>query len=663
MYCTGDLGYWNGNGELVCLGRADRQIKLQGFRLNLNDLETRVCRALPEVKAIAIARQGDYLTAMVEPILDIAELRSNMSHILPAYAMPRHIVAVESFPKTNAGKLDYGAVAEMTAGPLDVFRLDFPTAVIIADIWRALLNLGSDVKLDLNSNFLALGGDSIKQLQLASMLKQHFGCAFPLHKLIRNMTTIEILAKAVENLSQAAVSPCVKPLGYETLSPIELEWYKKSRSTKHASAFNVNYGCEIGTNIDRVKLAQAWNVVLSRHRILSSRFVERGGETIREYGERPLRARRVLKLDIRHEINRPFSLGSEDPIRVLISRKRMLVVVHHIVSDLTTLRILIREVADTYNGATLTTSPRSYADVTTWSESVSSDILNFWFDYLGEKANSATCLRQEYSGRSHVARVPSTLYNDMVEFSMRRNITLHQLALAAVTIALQNDRDNIDVVLGAPFMNRTSAEDLDTVGLFLEPLPIRIQYPSKKSPPQPGGGISSPSLSPSPLSSSPLPSNSFLQAVSQSSQAALAHSISWNRLLAHLSIPETFPSHPLFDTMVTFLEQGQMPTKPPLPGLHPLYLWTEGAKFKLMVEFMAVSDKTLLLRCEYDTNHFAESDIKHFERCVAQALRGLVDEREFEQVRQMVRKLESEDDIIVDFEDTDTIFGRRMCSL
>ncbi|CRG92077.1 hypothetical protein PISL3812_09132 [Talaromyces islandicus] len=675
VYRTGDLGYWNGNGELVCLGRADRQIKLQGFRLNLNDLETRVCRALPEVKAIAIARHGDFLVAMVEPgSLDIAELRSNLLNILPAYAMPSHITAVNSFPKTNAGKLDYKAVAEMaarrtttttTTEPLS--QVDLPSAVIIADMWRTLLNLGPDVKLDPTSNFMTLGGDSIKQLQLASILRQSFGSTIPLHTLIQNTTTLGRLAQAVEHLSKTSISLCINPLGQEALSPIELEWYQKSTFTRHASAFNVSYGCEIGNNIDRVRLAQAWNAVLKRHRILSSRFVERAGKIVREYGEHPPRARRLAKLDIRHEINRAFSLGCEDPIRVLISRNRMLVVVHHIVCDLTTLRTLIREMVDSYNGTSLAAAPpRSYADVTTWSESVSPGILDFWSDYLGKKVNSATAPRQEYNGQSHVTRVSSTLHKDIVEFSTRRNVTLHQLALAAVSIALQHDQDDIDVVLGAPFMNRTSAEDLDTVGLFLEPLPIRIQYSSEKSHSLPSGNSSnaqlrSPSLSPSP---SPSSSNSFLQAVSESSQTALAHSVPWNQLLTHLSVPQTFPTHPLFDTMVTYLEQDQMPTKPPLPGLNPLYLWTEGSKFKLMVEFMAVSDETLLMRCEYDTNYYTtENEIKRLEKRVARALRGLVDEREFDQVRAMAREVNAEDDMVQSFEDlTDesTIFGRRM---
>lgn len=670
MYCTGDLGYWNGNGELVCLGRADRQIKLQGFRLNLNDLETRVCRALPEVKAIAIVRHGDFLAAMVEPAsLDIAELRSNLLHILPAYAMPSHITAVDTFPKTNAGKLDYKAVAEMaarratTTGPIN--RADLPSAAIIADIWRTLLDLGPDVKLDLTSNFIALGGHSIKQLQLASILRQRFDSALPLQTLIQNTTTLGRLAESVEQLSKTATSLSTKPLGHETLSPIELEWYRKSTSTKHTSAFNVSYGCEIGNNIDRVKLALAWNAALARHRILSSRFVERGGKIVREYSEHPPRARRLVKLDIRHEVNRPFALGCEDPIRVFISSSRMLVVVHHIVCDLTTLKTLIREMVDVYNGTRLAASVRSYADVTTWSESVPFDTLNFWSDYLGKKVDVPTAPRQEYNGRSYVARVPSTLYKDMVQFSTRQNVTSHQLALAAVAIALQHDRDDIDTVLGAPFMNRTSAEDLDTVGLFLEPLPIRIQY-SDKSPPQPSGmsleesTLRSPPLSPSPSSSSS--SDSFLQAVSESSQTALAHSVPWHQLLTHLSVPQTFPTHPLFDTMVTYLEQGQMPTTPPLPGLNPLYMWTDGAKFKLMVEFMAVSDETLLVRYEYDTNYYTENDIKHFEKGVAQALRGLVDEREFAQVRAMVGEVGGEDDLAQGFEDVDdsTIFGRRM---
>lgn len=698
MYCTGDLGYWNDKGELICLGRNDRQIKLQGFRLNLNDLETRVCKTLPEVKSIAIARKDDWLVAMVEPgSLDVSNLRSELSKILPMYAMPRHIVAVNALPRTTAGKLDYKAIAANASEAVHLERspLNTSTALLIADIWRTLLNLDKDVVgLDQDSNFLSLGGDSLKQLRLSSMLSHHLGFQVPLFVIIRN-PALGGLSRAVaalgtkESNTNFATEYQLKPLGEHGVSPAESGWYNLTTFGRSNSALNVSYVCNIGDGINRVKLAKAWNIVLARHRILASRYIEHDGIVLRDYGDQPPRAQRFKRLNVRQEINRPFALECENPIRVLISKRRMLAVIHHIVSDLTSLNILLREMVTVYQGNSLPPLTREYSDVTSWSLPAPPSSLNFWSKYLDkpEKTGFGAVISETYQGRSQVSIISPALYRDMVNFSRSFNVTLHQLALAAVSLALQYDKETIDVTLGAPLANRNSTEDLETVGLFLQPLPIRIKYlPSSSNSTvfrphslrKTSADLCNPSASttPSPVPGSPHKSDdslsrlpSFLASVSEASQAALSHAIPWAQLMNHLSksFSHISPNHQPFDTMVSFLEYGQIPPAP-LPGLDPLYVWTEGAKFKLMAEFMEVSSKTLLLRCEYDINTYCESDITRFGNKVAMALKGLVQGLDLEKVRGMVMEIANNDTDLKNNElifqrNTSQIFAHRMNSL
>ncbi|KAI4641282.1 NRPS [Alternaria ventricosa] len=113
MYCTGDDGYWDHNGEVVCLGRRDRQLKLRGFRLDLDDLETRIVKTIPSVRAVALAKsaRGDGLVAMVQPAsLCRDAVRDAMRHTLPRAAVPLDIACVDEFPLTRAGKVDAQAI-------------------------------------------------------------------------------------------------------------------------------------------------------------------------------------------------------------------------------------------------------------------------------------------------------------------------------------------------------------------------------------------------------------------------------------------------------------------------------------------------------------------------------------------------------------------------
>lgn len=114
MYRTGDRGYWDENGAIVCLGRNDRQVKLRGFRLDLDDLEVRIMKAYPGIKAAALTRPDglDTLVAMLQPAdLDIGAVQNAIRANLPRQAVPSAITCVDSFPMTRAGKVDLKAIA------------------------------------------------------------------------------------------------------------------------------------------------------------------------------------------------------------------------------------------------------------------------------------------------------------------------------------------------------------------------------------------------------------------------------------------------------------------------------------------------------------------------------------------------------------------------
>ena len=87
MYRTGDRAFFNHRGEVECLGRNDRQIKLRGFRTDLNDIEARAAGAIKEASATVICPKEDYLVCMMQPeTLDIASVRSRLVKVLPVHA-------------------------------------------------------------------------------------------------------------------------------------------------------------------------------------------------------------------------------------------------------------------------------------------------------------------------------------------------------------------------------------------------------------------------------------------------------------------------------------------------------------------------------------------------------------------------------------------------
>ncbi|KAF7168105.1 hypothetical protein CNMCM6106_003431 [Aspergillus hiratsukae] len=590
MYATGDLGYWNDEGELVCLGRNDRQIKLRGFRLDLEDIETRISK-IEDVNAAAVTRYGDELIALVQPgSICAAACKERMASVLPVHAIPRYIIPVDRFPMTMAGKLDYKAfrklVERTVTSPVD--EQMSPTEQRIARNWSDVLGQAQTKEIVPDSSFAAMGGHSLLQLRLASRLSAEFGRTVPLAVIV-NALSLRDMARHVDKLVKGRCQPTtqsVSQMGPNDVSRMEAEWLAKYRyndnnnNGRGITSFNVSFACHLSPSTNRDRLCSSWNKVMAHHRILQSRYPVSDRTTpVRVYSQQPPAAQLVDDIDGLAEINRPFHVDRENLIRVLISPTLMLVVVE-----------------DEYHGNGLLPASIPYEAADAWQRQASEEDLAFWTTYLKD-APCPEPQRISYSGRSRLTIIPKATADAVTHFVQTSPFTHHQLALAAVALSLQAGNDRMDVILGGPFANRWSENDMKTVGLFLEPLPIRIQFDADQS----------------------FDAQAFLQCVLCSNQAAFSHAVPWQALLCHLGVTPEYPKHPLFETMVTFHERQEALTFC-VDDTTTLLSWSNGAKFGLMCEFTALPDGRILLRLEYDDGVWDEMEIGRIERFIAVSL-------------------------------------------
>ncbi|KAI8957376.1 acetyl-CoA synthetase-like protein [Daldinia sp. FL1419] len=633
MYRTGDYAYWNSaTGEICILGRKDRQIKLNGFRLDLDDLEARVVKAIPGCGAAAIFRRNDHLIAAYQTAspdkISALDIKAFVGNALPPYAMPRRIVAFEEFPLTPAGKLDYKAIeksinaslANVAVEPQSRKRIMSETEKMVVDIIRDLMKLDPNVYIDQDSNLTELGCHSILQLQLASRISSLIQRRFAVRQVIQNLV-VSCLASAIDDalnendleVSGQISNPAAGALGYNGVSPIERDWFSKYQRNLGTSSFNVSHVSELDASFDQHQaLVSAWNVVLARHDILRCRFRQLEDGVSRSYVTEPPKALYIADFDIRAEINKEFSLETENPIRVLVSERHMLVCVSHIICDYTTLDQLFEEFNAVYlNSNETSLAPRKrYQDTTCWDVGVDQATADFWKSYVSGVDLGGLpykkALRTSYQGESLLFRFSKDTASSLQTVSRSLRITLHQIALAVVSLVLQaNTSEKQDIFLGSPYLGRQE-DDMRTVGLFLQPLPIRIRRQSDESD----------------FREAPL--ETFLQAVQESSRSALGHAVEWNSLMNILSSSDdetlrtaaatAVPNNPLFDAMVTFheLDTTGRSSSSAIPGIRPLVNWAEGAKFGIMFEFSVISSSSVTLRVEYDTSLFSSDEVRLF---------------------------------------------------
>ena len=182
LYRTGDLACFREDGQLEYRGRIDQQVKVRGFRIELEEIES-VLAQHPDVRAaVVLAREdvpGDKrLVAYVvtDTPHDVGEWRAWLSQSLPDYMLPAAFVSLEAFPLTSSGKIDRAALPapdgsrpaqdQVYVGPRDQLEQ------LLVDLWQQVLGLN---RLGVNDNFFEAGGDSIKGAILINRLQELLG--------------------------------------------------------------------------------------------------------------------------------------------------------------------------------------------------------------------------------------------------------------------------------------------------------------------------------------------------------------------------------------------------------------------------------------------------------------------------------------------------------
>ncbi|HEY0782785.1 MAG TPA: amino acid adenylation domain-containing protein, partial [Thermoanaerobaculia bacterium] len=221
LYRTGDLARTLPDGRTEYLGRADGQVKVRGFRVELGEVETVLSRE-PGVRDAAVvatagggAGEGLRLVAYVVPwetapsdLLEI--LKASLKLRLPDYMVPAGFVLLAELPVNANGKLDVPAlpVPELS-GELAAHRAPrTPVEEVLCAIWSEVLGVA---RLGVDDGFFALGGHSLLATQAVSRARQAFAVELPLRALFES-PTVAALARTVEAIRRGGLGLRTPPL-------------------------------------------------------------------------------------------------------------------------------------------------------------------------------------------------------------------------------------------------------------------------------------------------------------------------------------------------------------------------------------------------------------------------------------------------------------------
>ncbi|WHZ21724.1 MAG: polyketide synthase module [Nitrospira sp.] len=273
LYRTGDLGRYRADGTLEFLGRRDQQVKVRGVRIELGEIEARL-REHPAIgQAVVVARAEPagskrlvgYLVTTA-PVA-VAAVREFLGRRLPEYMVPAVYVVLDKLPLTPNGKVDRKALPAPEAGGGEARlyvapRTEFETT--LAAIWRQVLRVE---RVGIHDNFFELGGDSILSIQVIAQARER-GIRVTPRQLFQHQTVAALAAVSTGKPAEAEREGPVQ--GAVPLTPIQQDFFAQGVANPHY--YNQAVLLAVQPAVDLRRLEHAVQAVLAHHDAFRLRF-------------------------------------------------------------------------------------------------------------------------------------------------------------------------------------------------------------------------------------------------------------------------------------------------------------------------------------------------------------------------------------------------------
>ncbi|MBF6177814.1 non-ribosomal peptide synthetase [Nocardia otitidiscaviarum] len=574
MYRTGDIGRWGTDGLLHFLGRADRQLKVNGFRVEPGEVEAALRREPGVDAAIVTARRAASGQSLIAHIVaadtvDTAALRTRLAATLPSYLVPSAIVALDELPLTPMGKIDVHALPVPANG--DRIPAGTPRQRLIVREFAAALGIA---EVGVTDDFFALGGNSLSAIRVVAALRSRLGVAVSLRDLFESPTVAALeqaLAdRAPERLSNGLAA--VRRTDPIPLAPAQQRLWTVNYLGGNRPDYLIATGLEISGPLDPAAVAAAVTDVVERHEIL---------RTVLPYGtDGPVQHIlptasahpdfRVVDLPTGDSVDRAvdaelavgFDLTTRAPLRIRLYRTGpehhiLLGVLHHVAGDGESLAVLQHDLLTAYRARSVGHPPRwdapatQFADYTLWLRQLThadGPLLErqarYWRTALDGlpphpvlPTDRPRAGRRDNSAASLPIHLDATTHRELAHTARAHRASVYMLIHTALALALHDRGAGPDLPIGVALSARDTAGLHDLVGCVVDTAVVRVD-----------------------LSAAPTPGDLVAQVRERVLAAYDNKEFPFDDLVALLNPPRSRTHHPLFQVMVTYLRGTRIDT-------------------------------------------------------------------------------------------------------
>ncbi len=650
-YRTGDLGRWRDDGLLEFMGRGNRQVKIQGFRVEPAEVEAALLRIAGVREAAVVAhrtgpadqevRLYGYVAPQLQATLNAAQLRSQLKQFVPEYMLPTTVTVLPALPLMPNGKLDRNALPtpqHSVAGNTAVSPRG-PMEQAIWDIWKEVLRRED---FGVHENFFDLGGHSLMAAQVMARIRGVLSGEAHLRLMFEAPTVAELAVRVGEqhdspDSSRSAPIPTTPHTdAAPAASGQEALWFI-DRLLGTSSLYNIVHALRLRGPLDVAALERSAQALIDRHPSLRTAFEEHEDtvvQTVLPEARITLRAEalatdsattpdQALQAVLEQAAQQPFELTRAPLLRVKLLRianddHALLLTLHHIIADGWSLGVLARELGILYGSevtrtpAVLPTLPIDFIDYAVWQRQQTESTgtaqqLTYWRDKLHDLQEvHLPTDRPRQATRSHAGgveyfTVPAPTLAALKDLSRAENATLFMTLLATFKALLRRYCGQNDLAVVTPVAGRDRVELEGLIGFFVNSLILRTD-----------------------LAGNPT-FREVLGRVRRTALEAYAHQdLRFETLVAALKPLHDLSHSPL--STVSFALQNMADLQLSLPGIHastiPLHSGT--SKSELSVTLME-SEGTLRGTLEYSSELFDAETMQQLARHFLALLAGAIE--------------------------------------
>jgi amino acid adenylation domain-containing protein len=493
LYRTGDVARWRWDGQVLCLGRIDQQVKIRGHRIELGEIEAQLNKHDDITRsAVDVKGQGSdkYLVAYYESETEIEPgiLQAHLSRVLPMYMVPGRFMHLNKLPLTPNGKLDRKALphVELQAGN-DYVAPANATEERLQQLWAEALHIDPSL-VGVTRNFFELGGHSLRAIYLVDKIEQSFGVRIGIRQVFENITVRKLGQIIATHRKEAlpVIPKADKRKYYPASSAQERLYYQQLLNPERVTS-NIPMVLRLKGKWSKERLQQSFQALVNLHDSLRTSFsIEEEGVVQQVHENVTIE---VVDNATYERFIRPFDLSQCPLMRCgLFYRENetyLIVDVHHIICDALSLNILMTDFKNIYKGNMPSPPSISYVDYACWQRTHNDHLQSqekFWMQQLSgnlPRLDLPTLRSREttdiYHGDTQVMTISDETFRQLKKYTAAANASTFMFFLSAYYLLLSKLSGNNDIIIGTDALGRSVPQLRNVTGTFINVLPLRLQ--------------------------------------------------------------------------------------------------------------------------------------------------------------------------------------------